>query len=219
MHSTVLLAHVRDRNATSELLLTSGVPREEGIEKKDVRRCQYHPIAGQATGPFSRNDAGVSCSGAPLTLSNATGRGVVHVVASIDGSGVLSQAWAQQRLLEDSRSATAGAMFTAAKEGRHARADRTTILDVTVPEAQQLKRGFRRRYAQCDPHLALQTRPRPRCDADPELILSRVRGKFDPVKSSSMSAPMHAGLYAACLRRIVPPFRLGSRLHVDTPTR
>jgi len=111
MHSTVLLAHVRDRNATSELLLTSGVPREEGIEKKDVRRCQYHPIAGQATGPFSRNDAGVSCSGAPLTLSNATGRGVVHVVASIDGSGVLS-------LLEDSRSATAGAMFTAAKEGR-----------------------------------------------------------------------------------------------------
>ncbi len=118
MHSTVLLAHVRDRNATSELLLTSGVPREEGIEKKDVRRCQYHPIAGQATGPFSRNDAGVSCSGAPLTLSNATGRGVVHVVASIDGSGVLSQAWAQQRLLEDSRSATGGAMFTAAKEGR-----------------------------------------------------------------------------------------------------
>lgn len=90
---------------------------------------------------------------------------------------------------------------------------------MTVPEAQQLKRGFRRRYAQCDPHLALQTRPRPRCDADPELILSRVRGKFDPVKSSSMSAPMHAGLYAACLRRIVPPFRLGSRLHVDTPTR
>lgn len=112
-------------------------------------------------------------------------------------------------------------------EAQHARADRTTILDVTVPEAQQLKRGFRRRYAQCDPHLALQTRPRPRCDADPELILSRVRGlclapwrgKFDPVKSSAMSAPMRASLYAACLRRIVPPFRLGSRLHVDTPTR
>lgn len=34
MHSTVLLAHVRDRNATSELLLTSGVPREEGLRRR-----------------------------------------------------------------------------------------------------------------------------------------------------------------------------------------
>lgn len=143
----------------------------------------------------------------------------------------LGQVRAQDCRLEDLRSATCGTMPTSAKGGsvmkgqmprrlletlQHntALADRSTILNVAVPEAHRLKRGFRRRYSPCDPHLALQTRPRPRCDADPELILSRVRGlclapwrgKFDPSKSSAMSAPMRASLYAACLRRIVPPF-------------